>query len=203
MDDEDEFPGGDLFDGTKEVDKSDSGGSASFAKERPRGILSDADRDYLRGETDYKHAPSEANRRQTIRERITHALLDFELLSAFLDREDLKKIFTEAMDREELNRSLESMVTFTYLGLEREEDLFEHVIETGVYLGSDLNIDDGKTVLDIDVTIDIEYSPDIYDLIHQLENGKEDQLTPAEIGILVRSGRLEPDHLKKLKGGSG
>jgi hypothetical protein len=72
-----------------------------------------------------------------------------------------------------------------------------------VYLGSDLNIDDGKTVLDIDVTIDIEYSPDIYDLIHQLENGKEDQLTPAEIGILVRSGRLEPDHLKKLKGGSG
>ena len=80
-DDDDAFDS--LFSGTEgrvgERSEADDGGwldewfSELFrVEERPRGLLSHTDREFLVGLKDYKHEQSEANRRQDIRERVAH-----------------------------------------------------------------------------------------------------------------------------------
>lgn len=65
---------------------------AGKAGSRPRGILTDADREYLAGETDLK-PQTERRRRQLIRERVFNALFDFWYLVDYLPQTDLDQIF--------------------------------------------------------------------------------------------------------------
>ena len=51
---------------------------------------------------------------------------------------------------------------------------------------------------DVAVSIDIEYDPDIENLYERFEEGRE--LTDAEVGVLVRSGRLKSGDIEKLLG---
>jgi hypothetical protein len=52
----------------------------AYDVDRPRGILSTADRKFLLGETDFSTSAGARRRRQKIRERVTHAMLDFQIL---------------------------------------------------------------------------------------------------------------------------
>ncbi|WP_158056007.1 hypothetical protein [Halorussus halophilus] len=173
----------------------------TFDNDRPRGILSEADRDYLCGEKEYKHAQSEANRRQEIRERITNGLEDFILLWVLLDERERTKIFEEMGDNR-LKDSLAGMVAFTYLGLDQDADRLEDIIENGVYFGS--NIDESGRwageAIDVDASIDIEYNPDVGGIYKRFKEGKGHQLTPAEIGVLVREGKLDGADINSLEG---
>ncbi|PSP42793.1 hypothetical protein BRC68_10265 [Halobacteriales archaeon QH_6_64_20] len=63
--------------------------------DRPRGILSAADRRFLRGEKKYKHRQSLLKRRATIRERVVNGILDFEVLLTELSENDREKIVDE------------------------------------------------------------------------------------------------------------
>lgn len=170
-------------------------------EKRPRGILSHTDREYLCGLRDYAHAQSEANRKQDIRERIVHSFQDYPLLWLLLDEEEREKAFQEAADRGYLDGMLQSMITFVYLGLDQDTNRLEKIIETGVYIGA--NYDKaGRWVgeaTDVDVSIDIEYNPDVEKLYDRFQRTEGDQLTPAEIGVLVRAGKLNQDDLEKLE----
>lgn len=70
-----------------------------MSDERPRGILSPADRRYLRGETNYEDASSERKARMRIRERVRHALMDLPLLLEHLDERDRKQLLDEHLFR--------------------------------------------------------------------------------------------------------
>jgi len=175
--------------------------SAFSVEDRPRGILSNTDREYLCGLRDYKHAQTEANRKQDIRERVINALHDFVLLGLLLDDEEREKIFIEEFDEDELHLSLEWLISFVYLGLEQDEKRLEDIISNGVYFGANFD-KSGRwagDATDVDASIDVEYNPDVDKIYKQFQEGEGDQLTPAEVGVLVRSGKLEPEDLDELE----
>lgn len=192
-----------LFTGTEDADPG-SFDDVVLTK-RPRGILSHADREFLLGEREYEHPQTAANRRQEIRERILHGFADFPLLWIYLLESERTKIFTEELAERDLQHYLESIFAFIYQGIEHDTERFEELTESAVYMGENT----GKLgrwvgeATDVDVSIDIEYNPDLDRLEERLEQGDGADLTPSEIGVLVRAGKLTPDDLEALEDPQG
>lgn len=188
-----------LFTGIEEA-KDKEIGSGLKPENRPRGILSKADREYLCGLKDYAHAQSEANRKQDIRERIENALKDFTYLWLLLDEEE-RALALSQMGDEAVTESFVSIVTFMYLSLDADLTRLEGVIEDGVLVGANFDTSGrwaGKAT-EADVDIDVDYDPDVEVLSQKLEEGNIDQLTPAEIGVLARAGKIEEQHLSQIE----
>lgn len=198
MDDDTEAELADVFSGI-ERSKGETNGSAIVPKDRPRGILSQADREYLCGQKEYAHAQSEANRRQDIRERVINGLQDFFLLFLFLEPADRQQL-AEEMGKKELDQSLEAMMAFAYLTVDQNLPRLERLIEHGVLLGANSESSDDSTgeATDVDADIDVNYNPDVDALYEKVTKGNTNQLTPAEIGVLVRAGKLESEDLDEL-----
>ena len=177
-------------------------GDESFESEqRPRGILSQADREYLFGMKDYAHTQSEAKRKQDIRKRVKHALKDFGLLWLLWDKDERRKVLDE-MGEEAVEDSIASVITFLYFSLEKDTYRFEEQIERGILNGANASQEDRSAgrATNVDVSIDIEYDPDADAIYERLQDGKGDELTVEEIGVLVRAGKLEPEDLAELDG---
>lgn len=189
---------GELLQEDSEVDFS----KAVFSHEstRSRGILSKADRKYLAGQKEYEHPQSESNRKQEIRERVINGFQDFSALVFSLSEEERNKIFNDVSEKE-YQDPLVSVIAFLYLGLDEDVGKLERIIEKGIYMGanfSKLGRWSGE-VADVDTSISIERRPDRSEIIEKFNQGKTDQLTPAEIGILVRAGKLDGDDLTDLE----
>lgn len=166
---------------------------------RPRGILSQTDRQYLFGEKEYKHPQSESNRRQEIRERIESGILDFTLLLLLLPTNERKKLFS-GFSGAQKSIVLEFMISFVYLLLGEDTDRFEKIIEDGIFACSAIDPQDQQTekVTNVDVTIEIESDPDVDAIYQKFKNDTGTRLTPTEIGILVRNGKIDSDDLDAL-----
>jgi hypothetical protein len=179
----------------------DSYSSLAELPERPRGILSTADREYLFGQREYEHPQSEANRKQDIRERIVNSFLDFSALALRLSEEEREKVFDELLSEHQFEEPFASTISFLYLGLGEDLGKLEKIIEDGVYIGANssrIGRWSGE-VADVDTSINVERQPDRSEIIAKFEEGNTDQLTPAEIGFLVRAGQLNEDDLRELE----
>lgn len=175
-------------------------GDGSLVEKKPRGIFSHADREYLIGQRTYKHAQSESNRKQEIRERIRYSFQDFVLLYLFLDQSEREKLFDE-LNEDDLRNQIISLIAFVYLGIEKNETWIENVVEEGVYTGAREGDQDrwSGEVTDVQASINIRTNPDADDLYREWERGDLDSLTPREIGCLVQAGKLTSDDLEVLK----
>lgn len=101
--------------------------------ERPRGILSPADRAYLRGESDFASAQSERNARARIRERVRAGLYDADLLADALSGRDRELVFEKYFGGDPAGiRALIGAVAFLYRGAEDAGLSFETLVEEGV-----------------------------------------------------------------------
>ena len=190
---------GELFDGVEEASRNGLDGESLITPEdRPRGILSGTDRKYLCGLKEYAQPQTDANRRQDIRERVVNGLEDFALLSLFLEREERIKVFEE-LGEEGTEEAIASMVSFAYLGLEQDRPRFEECLERGIMAGANTSklLRSAGRATDVAVSIDVKYDPDPDKLYRRFQNGKD--LTDAEIGVLVRSGRLDGNDLSKFE----
>lgn len=198
MTDDPDGPAGDLFTGVDDVRDDDSDSEPLLTPEdRPRGILSPTDRDYLCGLKEYAQPQTDANRRQAIRERVVNGLKDFALLSLFLESDERAKVFEE-LGPDETDDTLASMIAFAYLGIEGDRPRLETCIEHGVLQGANVNklFQSAGRATDADVSISVEYNPDVKKLYRRLEDGKE--LTDAEIGALVRAGKIGGEEIEEL-----
>lgn len=167
--------------------------------DRPRGVLSKVDREFMFGLKDYAHKQSRANRRQTIRERIEHSLYDFTLLWMILPPLERDRVL-DAMDDTDVTASVEALITFAYLSVDQNSTELERRIESGVLAGASYdpdNKEDGK-VTNVTASVDIDYQPPVDELKTKLRE-QTDELTPEEIGILVRVGELDPEDLEVLE----
>lgn len=166
---------------------------------RSRGILSTTDREYLFGLKEYAHDQSEANRRQDIRERVKNSLIDFKILWAFLDDADRDQIFGNLGD-ETVDECIEAMVTFVYLGVGEDLPRLEKAIERGILAGSRVSREDQSTekAQSVEASIDVDYHPDPEEVHKKLEKTPISQLTVEELGVLVKSGKLNTDDIKRL-----
>jgi len=93
---------------------------------RPRGILSTEDRKFLLGETEYSTSAGARRRRQKIRERVTHAMLDFQILE-HLEGRDRNQIFEGADRRDLLASGFSGSFFFLYDALARSREDTEHI----------------------------------------------------------------------------
>ncbi len=103
--------------------------------DRPRGLLSPADRAYLRGEADLGSVQSERNARARIRDRVYQGLLDFELLVTRLetrDRELIVESRTARTDGTALFDGMASTVAFLYLAAEDAGLAFDTLLQEGI-----------------------------------------------------------------------
>jgi hypothetical protein len=199
-DDRDLEPGG-LFSGIEEATgSSDDSDSEPLVtpEDRPRGILSATDREYLCGLKEYAQPQTDANRRQDIRERVFNGLKDFALLFLFLQREEREKII-EALGQDETEEAISSMAAFAYLALEQDQPRFEECLERGILMAAnrDKLFRSAGRANDVDVSINVEYNPDPEKLVRQFEQGKN--LTDAEIGVLVRNRKISEKDLEELQ----
>lgn len=161
--------------------------------ERDRGILSKADRAYLRGETELGSVQSERNARARVRDRIFDGILDFEVLVEHLSERDRELVVEnrfEEIDGTEAFDALVSAVAFLYQTT-RDTDLdFEAVLNEAVNLAE--ASDDRAAKVDLDLTFQ---SLTAEQLRHKLERGESLSLT--EIAFLHGSDDVRMDELAR------
>jgi len=168
------------------------------AGERARGVLTDADRAFLRGDRELSSVQAERNARARMRTRVYDALLDFEVLVEHLDSRDVELVFgkrADEADGAEAFDAFASTVAFLYRGLEHTDLDFETVLREGVNL-AEASEDRGATV-DFDVTY---HALDADHLREKLDAGESLSLT--EIAYLYESDDVGPDELAELVGES-
>lgn len=200
MSEEDEGEFSSLFTGVEEAEGNTSQELNLKPVDRPRGILTPTDRDYLCGQKEYSHEQTELNRQQSIRERITEAVRDFDLLWLLLDESEREKII-DTFETGEIEVSFSSIISFMYLGVEQDTDHMEEIIEQGIYQA--VNYDRfgrwSGGANEVSVNIDIDRHPDVDELYTEFKRRGGEQLTPAEVGTLVQAGKLDAEDLQVLE----
>lgn len=167
--------------------------------ERGRGILSQADRAYLRGETEYESVQSERNARARIRDRLFESVRDFELLVESLSERDRKLVFEKRFGEMEGHAAFDALVSWLaccYLGVGDTDVPFERVLTEAVNVAE---AGDGRVA-----TVDLELTfgtLTVDQLLHKLETGKELSLT--ELAFLHASDEVSMDRLARYLGDEG
>ncbi len=162
-----------------------------ISNERDRGILSPADRAFLRGETEYESIQSERNARARIRERIYQALLDFELLMERLETHDRELIFEKRLQEMEGADALDAVVSamaFLYAGIDMTDLEFDDILMEAVNVAEARN--NRAAIVDLELTY---HSLSTKEVLQKLRTGKSLSLT--EIAYLQRSDDVPNDEL--------
>lgn len=165
--------------------------------DRPRGIFSTADREYLLGESDIKpKTQAERNRRARIRERLTQSLLDFALVSE-IEMRDRRRVFERQDDSKAesdrmsaLHQSIMDLLGFLYQELGQDSDTamsFEECLRTGI-LRTRFRSETMQTVTPGDVTFEVEEPEeiDIDSVAMRLSEGGLDALSDGELRTMLR-----------------
>ncbi|WP_053773179.1 hypothetical protein [Halorubrum tropicale] len=172
------------------------------ALDRDRGVLTPADREFLR--TEGKNLGSEQSRRNTrrrIRKRIRNAIIDFDLIVRLLNDEDRALVFEEEEDHWDrvFQAGQKAMIEFLYAGLADADETtmdFETVLKSGVH-DAELERHDGPVFVDVDFGVETDVQFDLEDARERFENGSA--LTVAEIGALIATGTVDdPDQMAEL-----
>ena len=149
--------------------------------DRPRGMLSPADREFLRGETEMTHDQSRRNAEARIRTRVLNTIKDFTLLLHTLKAKDRDRIF-DAVDESAFVDGLVSMISFTYLGMKESGMSFESVLTPAVSRAEEVHAANalGSTA-DVSVTFNVqtEYGTAVADTTERIRS--DIPITPQEL----------------------
>ena len=176
--------------------------------ERPRGLLSHDDRLFVAGMKDFEWSQSESNARRRVIERVAHGFVDFSMLR-WLEQREAEDVLEELGD-DDLHRRVADLVTFVYQATGGDADALSSMIEAGVLHGENTELGGGPAKANaahphtggassVDVSIQIERNPDVERIYEQYQEDGGDGLTPKEIGVLVREGRLDAGDLEELR----
>ena len=166
---------------------------ADGSVERARGILSAADRDYLRGDADLGSVQSERNARARIRDRVFDATLDFELLVERLSERDRELVYGKRfddLDGADAFDALVSMQAFCYQAVAETDLDFATVLREGINVAEATN--ERAATVDFDVTYQ---SLTAEQLRHKLERGES--LSHTELAYLHQRDDVDVDELAR------
>jgi hypothetical protein len=143
--------------------------------ERPRGILSPADRRFLRGEADLRSEQSVYDTRYRIRQRVRDALLDFPLLFAHLDDRDREQVFD---GDERLADAVVDAVAVLYLAAGDCDSSTEGLFTEGIRRAERERTGGQPTV-----TLDVETTDRerLERIVETVESGRPHELSDAEL----------------------
>jgi len=166
-------------------------------EDRPRGILSPADRRYLNNPEEYSDQAA-YERRQAIITRVHEALHDFSLLVSELDEERLGEAFRDRdLDHKDHTINvLSSAFAFLYLGItdtvepaDLGKDSFENLVADGV---KQAYLQRGDSVRNVTVDIEVETGPPLEELREQ------DELGMIELFQLIEAGAIPAKEATEL-----
>lgn len=161
--------------------------------DRGRGILSSADREYLRGETTFGSIQAERNARARIRDRVYEATLDLELLVDRLDPHDRKLVFEKRFDEmagAEAFDALVSAMAFYYRATADTDLAFGRIVEEAVNLAEAEN--ERAATVDVEIT---HHALSAEELLRKLKTGESLSLT--ELAYLQRSDEVSNDEVAR------
>lgn len=167
------------------------GGDEPGSADRARGVLSPADRDFLRGIAALGSVQSERNARARIRDRIFDATLDFELLVEHLSDHDRELVYGkrfDALDGTDAFDALVSMLAFCYQAVGETNLDFETVLTEGINVAEATN--ERAASIDFDVTYQ---SLTTDQLRSKLRRGES--LTLTELAFLHQRDDVSDDEL--------
>lgn len=166
--------------------------------DRPRGILSEADRKYLLASDDEREANYSRQacslREREIRKRLRHAMLDLDLILRGLDEGVLKQVFEpEQITSEQITKmeyGLAGAVGVVYYIAEKltapghADEFFEDTIERGVWTAKNMTDAPGSppAFLQYDVYFEVSKpSIDVHTIAEKVREGRLQELSEPEM----------------------
>lgn len=170
----------------------DGDAEQDITKERPRGMLTEADRRYLRGEEQFDNENTENSKRHRIRKRIRNAILDFSVAHDNLQRNDVGMIYNDE-EKHELQDAMIDALAFLYLGSVRFEKMVEAGIERAVREHTEFEMPEVSVILNVD-----RDPTDMKTYLEKLQN--DETLPPKTVGEMVEfSPPLKDEHRRVLE----
>lgn len=164
-----------------------------MADDRERAILSPADRECLRGESEFSSVQAERNARARIRDRVYESVYDFELLVEQLSDRDRKLVFEKRLggaDGRAAYDALVSALAFLYRGIEDTGIDFEDALTEAVNVAEARN--NRAATVELEVTF---HALSAEELMRKLRTGETLSLT--ELAYLQQSEEVSPGELAR------
>ena len=167
---------------------------------RERG-LSRADREFLAsgGETVNSEAMA-VNTRTRIRKRIRASIVDFWLMTEYLDDHDRDLIFRRQKgdwDNWELQIGLKSAIQFFYTALEHTDLTDFDTVLTSAIHDAEREKRDGPVLVDVDFDVEVDEQFRVQEAYDKFQRGVP--LDPMEVGVLLVTGRVhDSEKIEKL-----
>lgn len=170
----------------------------------PQGFLTESDREFLRGKTEFEGENADQQRvqkRYRLRKRIRQSFIDFQDLFAMLSDDDRNLIFDDLREDEELLNGITAMLAFTYWVTELDQGVdFERLLEQGVAAAEQFprTPTDYTVPSKVDASIEVTRTRDMHSgrvkeiLKMGPEKAREEGLyiTPHELGQAIMTANI-------------
>ncbi|WP_132059342.1 hypothetical protein [Halorussus amylolyticus] len=168
-------------------DERDSERSLTYSADRPRGILTPSDREFLLGrKTDYTEH-SKKQKRNRIRHRIRNAILDFTILFEHLEDRDRETVFNPDDDaRDAYTQGIIDLLAFLHLGTMGYYTPFKDMLSQGVNKAEQELAGSDYRMVTVDFNVDPVGQIDVDEVIDKLEFGDFGEITDEELWAFVR-----------------
>jgi len=155
--------------------------------DRPRGILTTSDREFLLGrKTDYTEH-SKKQKRNRIRRRIRNAILDFTILFEYLDDRDRETVFDpEDDERDSYTQGIIDMLGFLHLGTMGYYTPFKHMLAEGVNKAEQRLAGSDYRMVTVYFNVDPIGTIDVDEVMDKLEEERFEEITDEELRAFVR-----------------
>lgn len=157
-----------------------------FEEDRPRGVLSRADREYLLGKTTMEHEQSRRNAEARIRKRIRNGIEDFYLIARRLERKDRRQVFDKNLEAVSFRYGLLGMLTFAYMGTKESGMDFQHLVEPAIRRAEEIYVAERlNSTVDVEVTleVDVQAGATVETVADRIRDGQA--VTPGEFFSLL------------------
>ncbi|ELZ05567.1 hypothetical protein [Natrialba asiatica] len=155
--------------------------------DRPRGILTPSDRDFLLGrKTDYTDH-SKKQKRNRIRRRVRNAILDFSILFEYMEERDRETVFDpDNEDRDAYTQGITDMLAFLHLGTMGYHTPFKDMLSEGVGKAEQRLAGSNYRMVNVEFNVDPVGQIDVDEVIEKLDNEEFAQITDEELRAFVR-----------------
>ena len=170
--------------------------------DRPRGILTPSDRDFLLGrKTDYTEH-SKKQKRNRIRRRVRNAVLDFSILYECLEDRDRKTVFDpDDENRDAYTRGITDMLAFLHLGTMGYVTPFKDMLSEGVSKSEQRLAGSDYRMVQVEFNVDPVGQIDVDEVIAKIEADEFERITDEELRAFVRllsmSEEFAPDDVRE------
>ena len=170
--------------------------------DRPRGILTPSDRDFLLGrKTDYTEH-SKKQKRNRIRRRVRNAILDFSILYECLEDRDRKTVFDpDDENRDAYTRGITDMLAFLHLGTMGYVTPFKDMLSEGVSKSEQRLAGSDYRMVQVEFNVDPVGQIDVDEVIAKIEADEFERITDEELRAFVRllsmSEEFAPDDVRE------